>query len=990
MANPDDRIGDKFEQGKGAYSTAGDLKDAENANSAYQDGEGSTEQPGDAVRDAESSSSGSWSTNLDSFRNSKAIDRSSQLLKIAKKSGPGVGVVGFLITLALGFSTGTMALLPVHIKQMFMNDMSDMTRGSQMRLNKLLAYKMSAGLKGIGVCGNTITIRCKFATVSDKYTESLKRAGFIVNGDKKSFGRTSIKSIELPKGITSSALKDGKTISTPQEMKAVLADTKNVQLMGKLSEAFNPRSGVYQGAPFTKTLRALGLSKSPKLSGTSTKELSESMDKSIKAVDENGKPLSTVDKDGRIVADEKATSDQRLKPVSQEVKAKSGVLGAAGSVALDAACSGVNTANKIRVGIKLARIAATAAFALTIYNTVDKMIAQDASEAEMTFIGNQLTSIDTRAKVADPSKDNEMVDNPNLGKSPTDAIGYKAAAYNDIAKPDVSLAQYIITAGAIAAPLSSIFTAVDSIPGGMRTVKIACGLLSNKAVGVFGSFQCAAAIASVIIPGVNAATGTDAAFCAGMMVAGAAMQVAFSMLASHFIDKYGFIKLSAATIGPDALNAIFVGTGAILGFAAADNGFAPASNSEFKTYLANTNAGHEAEIAALKYRASKTPFDVTNPYTPVGAITAQVPIFTVNTSSLFTSLTSGLKAFGTVVSNPLSPQAYAAYSMSDKAYNGQRLTQLPVQELTDIGVDADMSGNPRFVMSGSVLDSEIEPNIEYMISNGYVDDNSATVKPAATDNGKIYQKYLDFCTSKRISGSNPAPWGEDVRSFEEVGIVQSQEEDDWNTGKKCREDSEMIQNFQAFQSVSSLDSSLNQDVDVIEAGAGAAGAGSSATAATPEICKTLTPTDPGQIACHAYQFSNTMYKWGGGHSGTAAQFMADFKAGKYPPGSATVDCSGLVRMTIFETYGVDIGGAGSDSFFSTGHFDKVPPEQAKPGDLIIILGSHVEIVVNNKVDQRSFDTIGAHSVHLPLGQSIGPVSDWYNYSKASYILRWKG
>lgn len=173
-------------------------------------------------------------------------------------------------------------------------------------------------------------------------------------------------------------------------------------------------------------------------------------------------------------------------------------------------------------------------------------------------------------------------------------------------------------------------------------------------------------------------------------------------------------------------------------------------------------------------------------------------------------------------------------------------------------------------------------------------------------------------------------------------------------------------------------------------GTSGAGNGSTVAAATPEMCKSLPANDQAQIACHAYQFTNTRYKWGGGHSGTAAQFMADFKAGKYPPGSETVDCSGLVRMTIYETYGVDIGGIGSDDYFGTGHFEKVPVEDAKPGDLIIILGKHVEIVVKNKPETKTFDTIGAHSARLPIGQSIGPTTSGYSYGSASYILRWKG
>ncbi len=793
------------------FNTFNDLKSAEEtgsdpyANAGIDQAEAFVNDPANAtasqdnVGQAESNTPSQWNTNFDSFRDSKGpkVTGINKALQIAKKSGPGVGIVGFLIALALGFSTGTMALLPAHIKQMFLNDLSDVTRGSHIRLNKLLAYKMSSGLKGVGICGSKISIRCKFATVSDKYVIAMEDAGFKVNGEKTAFGRTKIKTIELPEGIKSSALKNGTTITSPQEMKGVLGDTKNTELMGRLSRAFNPRSGVYnEGGRFTNTLKALGLNKAPKITGNTTKELSESMDKGTRAVDEDGKPLSTVDKDGNIIDNKDAPNDERMKTVTEEVKTKKGLISGAAGVTATVACSLLETANKIRIGIKTARILATAAFAMAILTAIDQMIAGKSTDNPMSFTNRQLTSIDGRKQVTDPNQDNKTFDNPNYGKSPTDALGYRAAAFNDFGKPDASLAKYVITAGAVGVALDSVFSKIKAIPGGMRTIRTICSFSGNYIVGLIGSAAC---------------IGPQIVACVAMMGAGVAMNIAFAKVAENFIKKYGFLALSSATVGPDVLNAMFVGSSSILSFAAADGGMFASSKGEFQKYLVNTKTGREAEIAAQQYEAAQSPFDMTNPYTSVGAMAAQLPLFSINTSSIFSSLTTGLKAIGAMAANPLSPQAYAEYSVSDKEYNAKRFEQLSVDELSDIGADSDLSGNPRMTMSPKDLDAEYEKVLDFMINGGYVDDASTTDSPAATENGKVYQKYLDFCTSKRINGSEAAPWGEDPRSFSEQGLLPDPTEDDWRSGKKCREDSEMLSNFRVFHSDFGIDSAMNQE-----------------------------------------------------------------------------------------------------------------------------------------------------------------------------------
>jgi hypothetical protein len=116
--------------------------------------------------------------------------------------------------------------------------------------------------------------------------------------------------------------------------------------------------------------------------------------------------------------------------------------------------------------------------------------------------------------------------------------------------------------------------------------------------------------------------------------------------------------------------------------------------------------------------------------------------------------------------------------------------------------------------------------------------------------------------------------------------------------------------------------------------------------------------------------------------------MAKFTSGGFTPGKdAILDCSGLVRMSIFEATGKDIGGAGSDSYPNTKYFTEVPESEAKAGDIMWKPG-HVEVIVSNNTSTKKFGTFGAHTSNTAFERQISP-SSW-SYADTVKVLRFTG
>lgn len=115
-------------------------------------------------------------------------------------------------------------------------------------------------------------------------------------------------------------------------------------------------------------------------------------------------------------------------------------------------------------------------------------------------------------------------------------------------------------------------------------------------------------------------------------------------------------------------------------------------------------------------------------------------------------------------------------------------------------------------------------------------------------------------------------------------------------------------------------------------------------------------------------------------------------AGKQPldiTPSCTVDCSGLVNISVYLAFGYNLNENTYGEVADTAHWQKIPQSQVQEGDLIqpaAEAGGHVEIVY--KIQNGIVYTMGAHTSNAPQPQQVDTVS--YPASAGDVYLHWKG
>lgn len=907
---------------------------------------------------------------------------------LAKKTPLNILVV-FLLGgfggLSLLFTPGA---LIVDLKEKMVDKFDDQLAAMDVRTTAMIKKKFKGTTKG--VCTKVVNIRCKFNSMGDKQLKKLEKAGVKVNttGDKTLIrGRAKIDSFEF----------NGKTIKASEFASELRTNTAFRSAMFK---AYNPKLAGFADSRFMKIAQKLGISKQKNVTGDDDKERRKSVIDSAngdkvaeqsagvhseeqdcdggdgckdgkKTVykDEAGTEISKADYDKAIGESSSLNAEFKARKDLTETGSKvaKGTLKGALTVtalglgAVDSACTGYQLIRTVGFAAKYLGMLQMLRYAQVFMNTADSIKAGDATPEQVEYVGKILTA-------------------PNSeGKSATDSYGYKYAVYNDIngmPRPEdtkgtadaegnnVQLSeeekQKILindeTTKYINGQLVSknILTSIISLAGegiGNGTADA----LDDACKFVKSGWGQAIVIGAAVV-GAVVAFFTGGASLGWGTVAQVAVSVAISVAMAMLTPK--LIDMAAGTmIGNDELtngnrtgNAITSGMGGYNTQTAQGRGLAALKKEDAPEYMALAN-NTQAQYAALD-RYEKSPFDTSSPNTFMGALVSKFIPYTTGFSS-FTGAVSSIASLTTSSFSSLLPSVSAA----DPTAEYKVCQDMDYQEL-DLAVDPFC--NPRFGLSGYALSLDSDKVLDYMIDNGYIDEDSGEPKPD-TD----YSKYIEDCMDRSVS-------------------IGGYTEDNPNKGEECingAHSGDEEKKYDMFR-VYFIDYSID---DGMENGYGSQSSGSQVTSATPEMCRSLAAEDLGQIACKAYQFDNYGYKWGGGHGGTAQGFMTDFKGGKYKAGSDSIlDCSGLVRMSIFDATGVDIGGMGTDSYPSFSKFKEVDKSQAKAGDILYKSG-HTEIIVSNDPSKQIFQTFGAHTDKTTFDKQIGPSS--YTYGNVLKVFR---
>ena len=126
------------------------------------------------------------------------------------------------------------------------------------------------------------------------------------------------------------------------------------------------------------------------------------------------------------------------------------------------------------------------------------------------------------------------------------------------------------------------------------------------------------------------------------------------------------------------------------------------------------------------------------------------------------------------------------------------------------------------------------------------------------------------------------------------------------------------------------------------------------------------------LSC-AQEFDPYGYVWGGGHEDPETYMKTFMSQGGFNNKfRGTVDCSGLINVSVWNAYHVKLGGgwvASDSSATGSGQFRQISKSEILPGDILMRSGEHVGVATKAGDDAANF---AAHTENAPSADQIGP------------------
>lgn len=754
---------------------------------------------------------------------------------LGRNKGFVFGAAGAGIVVAIAMSFFTLAIAPIAFLDGTMPDLNTAVGGFLMAHNSLTVSKMANTSEAVSGC-KTLSITCKFRTMSKEQIARYRKAGFTIEVEGKTLlGRSKVKSISFR----------DTTYSSPKQF--LEAKRNNLTLRTADLRANNGAYLATKTARFANAvLTRFGITKQkPGLSGSKADRLnqlltasgsSEASQVSFRQVgeDQNGNPIYELDGDTQTDANgnrrtyseaEKLSAEKALsyKPNAGLTKLRSvvsttefqAVAGAASITGwVDLGCSVYSMFGAAAVAAKINTTYDLVRFGQTIFPLIQSIKAGDetGTSDNLAALGELFTKTDDRKQIWNGS---ELVDNPNYGSS-------------------------VMTSPLVAMSGDGKVRAVGS-----ETLQFTSGMSVEKILGEAGELYAAfeqyvakgtcALVQNWFVRGAGLVVGIAAAVASGSAsVAGQIALTAGIMVAFYAAQAY----LSNAIHGPDLLtafndgsteavgSALWLSLASIMGTSAASSGLVPGNVSETLGYQTAALNEANAEYAALEREdGQNNPFDVTNQYSFFGSAARQVGNVT-NYGESPISVLKGIVALATGRTISSSDTAYATADLS-----AERFQQCADKSYATLDIAADAGCNIRYIMMPEDItrlqqDNSAMTVAKWMEDSGYVDKDTETGLPigytpldtaqaqnavmefvTGTVDGIInqfysfrsygsnavaaeYGKYLDFCAYRTI------PYG-DQFSNEQSSAINGVEEG-WVTGAKCMEHSEMMSNFRVY------------------------------------------------------------------------------------------------------------------------------------------------------------------------------------------------
>ena len=707
------------------------------------------------LQDKESSGSANsgWANNVN---NSGGKTKQKFTIKnFAKKKGPlaailaALGIGGFGMTVLFG-----PAMLLVNMKETMANKFNDQLSSLDIRSNRVMAKKIGQSVTS-GSC-STVTIRCKFQTMSKRQIAKLETAGIkALDADGNQL---------TSRGRAASLEIDGRQYNA-QELQRELRS--NPTLRSAFNRAYNPKVAAFSDAISSKTNTRLKISKRNNLdSAASKEELNKKMRNGVLAdnfsiendpsitteKDVNGNDVKDADGNNKYInkatgtplsEEDIAARQSQLAQFDAETKAraslgktgetmtKSTIKSAAlvtglGAGAVDSTCTGYRMIRTVGFAAKYIGMLQLARYAYTFMNTADAIKAGDATPEQVEYLGNIVTSTNSQ------------------GKSATDSYGYGYAAYGDVGgKPtldtntleEAQLADetlrytngQLVSNGAMAKIISFVSnggTTTAAADDACKFVKSGWGqtILIGTAV--------AGAAVAIFSGGVSLGWGTGVQIAASTTLA-----IAIASLTPKLSDMASGTLVTGDENGNEAGNAITSGMGAYNAQSSQSRGLAVLTKEDAVAYQNLTNETVALYDAVDRLEAD--PLDVNNQNSFVGSFVSKLLPHVVKNNTV--SISGSVLGSFSAATNSL------ASTFTTKAATADEFNQCDDPEYAEVGLAADPFCNLKYGMSAAALDTDPETVLDYMINNGHIDENTGDAKSDA------YKKYITTCVDRTNS-----------------------------------------------------------------------------------------------------------------------------------------------------------------------------------------------------------------------------------------------
>ncbi len=613
----------------------------------------------------------------------------------------------------------------VNIKEMFTNDLTDATTALYTYDKTMLNYKI-----GHADCGDKDTIKCKLTTMSRQEVKSLEKAGFTVNGDKvtednlddqdqknnKPESRFKVTSIDFPHNGGSATDADSfeKNTNKSSAMKALVYSV------------FNPKSSFFMDARYKQRIKwRYDLTKNPTVSGNSEDAVNKSFDASMQGKDE------TIDKTGQGAFSLKTLGGKGSSGLQQT----SETVGNNAYSYVGLQCAYYTQGKIVSNDAHKAKQITVARFAMQYLKAADQIKAGLASEMPANTLSAKLAQSSDGGYTGKNATDTALYRNivfNQPGASPTQL--YNLDSFDSIgALFPAWLQTLMITAPAI--------KGVAGVPGGLAQPPADIGngarqyclegqKESNKAALKPGT--CPALTIAGTPPPLQGAVGGIAGLsdricpmppkgCCWMMYPTTHMteQVVMPYVANMFTGAVsGWANQIAGsfdskTTGVNASDAIFAGTGEILGDMAMSRGMRPGDVQSMTQYLSvKTNIDKDQQDIA-RYQASQNPMDIDNKYSFMGSFVRSLGVTYNQNTPILSSLSNIFSLIPSSLTH-LNTNADAFFYIQPRTFDPSRLI-CPDAEYNAIGIKADVACNVRYSMSQDELNAKPDDVLKYML-----------------------------------------------------------------------------------------------------------------------------------------------------------------------------------------------------------------------------------------------------------------------------------